>query len=295
VGIRLLVLSVFCFLVACTNSTKTAINENQNNPHVIYGDDDRQEHSQVSDPALKELARSTVALIANDKMVFDSVFSVYSLENPDDHPRRCPTERFVKQSDWAFCSGALIAPDLVLTAGHCIHDDKICQKTKFVFDYTLTHGGDRMDSVKAENVFDCKEVVYSTDQRGGTDFAIIRLEREATGRTPLALSEKPVVYDDKLMMIGHPAGYPTKFTFNGEVRSLLNDHFMVVELDALAGNSGSSVLDQTTHQVVGVLVRGEADYDYQNGCLQSKVCGKGECRGEDVTRIEVIKKFIPKN
>jgi V8-like Glu-specific endopeptidase len=66
-------------------------------------------------------------------------------------------------------------------------------------------------------------------------------------------------------------------------------------LDAFQGNSGSSVFNQKTRQIVGVLVRGEQDYERQNGCYVAKVCGENDCRGEDVMRISEIRKKLPED
>lgn len=267
-------------------------NQNQN---VVYGTDDRKDYRDVTDPQLRELARSTVALISKEHLIYDDVFDVFHFEKPDGSLPLCSEEPFNNQSTWAFCSGSLIAPDLILTAGHCVFDQKSCQKARFVFDYKLEGRENKIDLVKAENVFSCQEIIYSTETRNAADFALIRLDREVANRTPLELSDKEVTFQDKLMLIGHPAGYPTKFAFNGVARRMTNDQYIVAEIDAFTGNSGSSVFDQTTHKIVGVLARGEADYERKNKCLVAKVCGKEGCRGEDVTRIDVVKKYLPQN
>ena len=50
----------------------------------------------------------------------------------------CPDERFAAQPANADCSATLIAPDIMLTAGHCINS---CGDSRFVFDYYVTAGG----------------------------------------------------------------------------------------------------------------------------------------------------------
>lgn len=280
---------------ACDSNHKNQFTTQQASP-VIYGEDNRKDFDEVSDTNLKEMAGSTVALIEKEKMTLDTVFNVYRFEKPSSTLPLCPSEKFHDQSTWAFCSGSLVAPDVVLTAGHCIEDEKDCKSTFFVFDYEL-HGKQKIFSqVSAENVFTCSEIIYSGAQKQAADFALIRLDREVKDREPLALSDKEVVYSDQLMMIGHPEGYPTKFTFGGKIRSLLSPSFFRIAIDAYSGNSGSSVFDQNTYKIVGVLSRGENDYVRKNSCLVSNVCDEETgCRGEDVTRIEEVKKYLPKD
>src|SRR5690606_16809522 len=57
--------------------------------------------------------------------------------------------------------------------------------------------------------------------------------------------------------------------------------------------SGSPVLNASTHEVEGILVRGEIDFVYKNGCLASKRCDQNACRGEDVTLITHTLPYIP--
>lgn len=259
---------------------------------VIYGSDDRQDLSEVTDPALRTLAISTVAFIEKGLMTYDKAFNLYRFKKPDVALPLCPSERFRDQSTWAHCSGSLIAPDLVLTAGHCMTDMKDCNSNHIVFDYGLHKNESVFRQITATQVYNCTEILYTTEAKNAADFAIIKLDRKVTDRLPLELSDKEVTYQDTLMMIGHPKGYPTKLTLNGKVRSLDHATYLQVVIDAYTGNSGSSVFDQNTYKIVGVLSRGEKDYVGQNSCLVSKVCAEDDCRGEDVTRVEEVKKFL---
>ena len=48
--------------------------------------------------------------------------------------------------------------------------------------------------------------------------------------------------------------------------------------------SGSPVFNSDTHEVEGILVRGETDFVTQGSCRVSLVCPSSGCRGEDCTR-----------
>jgi V8-like Glu-specific endopeptidase len=288
-------LLIVLFFSSCQNKTEPAnpiLTSATSSQGVIYGADNRVDLNDVSDLALKQLARSTVALFSTDQLVYDSVFDQYNFENPDLSITLCSSEKFRKQPTWAFCSGSLIEPDLILTAGHCVRDKRDCKETKFIFDYDFKTDGASMNSAPGKNVFSCREIVYTTDQKNAADFALIRLDREVIERKPLVLAAQDVQLNDHLMLIGHPAGWPTKITTNGKVRSLINDNFFVASIDSFSGNSGSSVFDESTHEIIGVLARGEVDYERQNACYVSKVCAEDSCRGEDITRVSVIRKFL---
>lgn len=287
---------IFSVIFGCGNNDRNKFDISQGN-QVIYGEDNRKDFNEVNDPELLEMAHSTVALIDKSLMTLDTVFNVYRLEKSSSSMKLCSSERFRLQSTWSHCSGSLIGEDVVLTAGHCVVDEKDCRSAYYVFDYKLLGKDNVFSQVSANSVYTCAGVIYSNgENRNLPDFALIRLDRKVLDRKPLALSEKEVAMEDNLMMIGHPSGYPTKFTFDGRVRNISHQNYITIAIDAYTGNSGSSVFDQSTHKIVGVLSRGEKDFVSNNSCLVSNVCDEvSGCRGEDVTRIEQVKKYLPKD
>lgn len=261
---------------------------------IVYGEDGRQDYFETTDAQLLKLAKSTVALIDKDDLIFLAAENIYKFRGTNEISM-CPTEKFLKQPKVAYCSGALIAPDMILTAGHCVSDSRECQSVRFVFDYKLENPQTILKSVLPENTFRCAEIIKTIEIKNGADFALIRLDRNVPDREPLQLSDQEPNYHEPLMLIGHPAGLPTKFTLNGKVRSLIADQYFTASVDAFSGNSGSAVFDQQTGLILGVLSRGDQDYDRKNACYVAKSCGENDCRGEDVTRISEVKKYLPKN
>jgi V8-like Glu-specific endopeptidase len=282
------------FLVSACSKKMTEPSQNiitNSTANVVYGEDGRIDFFETNDSDLQNMARSTVALIDPRHLIYDSVFDVYNLENAESSIPFCSTEKFQKQPKYADCSGSLVAPDIILTAGHCIQSTKDCANTKIVFDYTLKFQSEKLYSLPAKNVFSCQKIIAFSNLKNSSDFALIQLDRPALGRSPLELSTEQLKYKDPLMLIGHPMGLPTKFTLNGVVRSLIPEHYFTASLDAFSGNSGSAVFDQNTKKIVGVLVRGESDFDKKNGCYLAKHCDENGCRGEDVTRISEVLKY----
>lgn len=285
---------IFSMLNAgCEKLSRSQI-ETAQNPAVIYGEDNRQDINQVNNQDVKKIARSTIALIAKELMTLDKQAGVYRFLKPAMSLPLCQSERFRQQSTWAHCSGSLIASDLILTAGHCVIDEEDCRSARYVFDYELSGSEQVFLSVPANQVYGCAELVYTTAKKGPGDMAIVRLDRKVEDRSPLKIATQELSFDDQVMMIGHPSGYPKKVTFDGKIRKLSDPYFFTVAIDAYTSNSGSSVFNQKTHEIVGVLSRGEQDYIFTDDkCLISKICAENECSGEDVTRIEEVKKHLP--
>ena len=273
------------------SSKDSKLNSNLETAAVIYNEDGRKDYFEVSDGSLIELARSTAVFIENEHLQADHQADCYHLKHEPAKLPMCPGEKYISQPQWGFCSGSLVAPDVILTAGHCVANVNECAMTKIVFDYQVHDKDEQFKKFKSEQVFSCKEIIYRTEQAQGADFALIRLDRPALNRTALKFADSAIVFKDQLLIIGYPLGLPLKFAFDGKVRSALNDKFFVGEVDTFTGNSGSPVFNQQTLELVGVLSRGEKDFVHKNSCLVTKVCKGESCRGEDITRISEVQKI----
>lgn len=293
-------LGVLVLLSACSpeNFTdapaQTSTEDTKFSANVIYGTDGRLDVYQVTDDRLKALADSTVALVKNsDISVSGSVASLLG-KNFGTDMNLCSDEKFREQDTAAFCSGTLVGPDLVLTAGHCIEDITDCQSTSLVFGFAVKAAGVLPKTVSASEVYKCKDIVKTQRVNNGADFAVIRLDRVVANHAPRGLrASGDVPADASLVVIGHPVGLPTKITTGGSVRSTSNPDYFVANLDTYGGNSGSGVFNLSTGLIEGILVRGEQDFVSRGTCVVSKVCAEGTCRGEDVTKISAARPFIP--
>lgn len=264
------------------------------NPKVIYGSDDRLDLYDVAEQTWKIKAESTVALIQGSKVKASGNGFSISTSNYGTSQSLCKSEPFYDQVTAAFCSGSLIGPDLIMTAGHCIRTLSSCQTTKFVFNFAYKIKGVDPKTVGADDVYSCKELIHSElNSSSLNDYAIIRLDRAVVGRSPLPIRQSGKVVDgSNLVVIGHPSGLATKVAGGAAVRDNKPLPYFVANLDTYGGNSGSAVFNADTGLVEGILVRGETDFKYQNGCYVSNVCANGACRGEDVTRVTEILKHV---
>jgi V8-like Glu-specific endopeptidase len=257
---------------------------------VIYGEDNRKDVFESTDSALVELSKSTAAMISTEKLKSikgDIVISAQTLESRG----ICAKERFSKQISAANCSGFLVAPNILVTAGHCIKSESDCASYKWVFDFKVDHSDQGEVQVPKTSVYSCKKIISrSLDQMSKDDYAVIELNKKVLDRRPLAFRKSgKISKGTSLAVIGHPTGLPTKIADGAKVRSL-STKFFVANLDTYGGNSGSAVFNTQTSEVEGILVRGENDYvpDSELGCQVSNVCANESCRGEDVTFITNI-------
>ena len=257
---------------------------------VIYGEDNRKDVFESTDSALVELSKSTAAMISTERLKSiksDVVISAQTLESRG----ICAKERFSKQISAANCSGFLVAPNILVTAGHCIKSEYDCASYKWVFDFKVDHADQGEVQVPKTSVYSCKKIISrALDQMSKEDYAVIELDKKVLDRRPLAFRKTgKISKGTSLAVIGHPTGLPTKIADGAKVRSL-STKFFVANLDTYGGNSGSAVFNTQTSEVEGILVRGENDYvpDSELGCQVSNVCANESCRGEDVTFITNI-------
>jgi len=172
-----------------------------------------------------------------------------------------------------------------------------CATTAFAFDYALLTSNDpaQARSLNIDNVYFCDRIVKREYTRT-IDYALIKLDRPVTGRNPLRMSHNYPVVGTEVTVIGNPSGIPTKVADGAQVRRTQTGYF-VANLDTYGGNSGSAVFNTDTLEVMGILVRGERDYiyDQQNSCNVSNICGQDSCLGEEVTHISYVQDVIRQN
>ncbi len=287
-------------LVAQCCSNEAFLQEHIDHPdpnlsaHVIYGQDGRADLYEVQSPQIKQLAQSTVALIKTTQLSTNGEWTLIKGTSYGNSQQLCSSERFREQSASAFCSGSLVSPDTIITAGHCITNQSDCVSTQMVFGYALQQQGVLPQQIPSSEVYRCREIIKQVLENNGADYAIIKLDRPVVGHEPLnyRLSGEPQI-GDQLVVIGHPSGLPTKITTGGQVRSIASPSFFTANVDTYGGNSGSAVFNAQTGLIEGILVRGEVDFTYSNGCYVSKVCQDQSCRGEDITRISVVRPHLP--
>lgn len=225
---------------------------------VIYGEDNRVDTYRSNSSLYKRLATSTAAHIhkSNIRERGNSV----ELSGPSLGQAflLCKKERFVHQPIIANCSGFLVAPDIIATAGHCMESKSDCSQYRWVFDFKVDDENQSAVSVTKNDVYACKEIIkQALDDT--LDFALVRLDRPVTGRTPVTISRSEILPGTPLVMIGHPSGLPQKIADHANVKEVSKLQF-TANLDAFQINSGSAVFNATNGELLGILVKGSRDY-----------------------------------
>ena len=293
---------------------------------VIYGEDHRQEVYE-STALNQKLAGSAATMIGKEKLTRSSekpglvqvdqttlrqwlesqfgeqksaLLSNSAQDAVDQRVTFCANERFTEQPNAGMCSGFLVGPDLLVTAGHCSVITNFCEKFDWVFDFKVdadskTAGVD----VKEENIYSCKKVISQALSTGlGLDYALVQLDRKVKGRESLTLrTEGMVSVKTPLVVIGSPSGLPLKVSAGAAVRTNNHPFYFAANLDTFQGNSGSAVFNAESGVVEGILVRGEEDFEANTSlmCIEAKRCDDSACRGEDVSRMTSIPEYAVKD
>lgn len=279
-------------------------------PRIIYGVDNRFETAHYGDRVFREKAKSVAGMVSKNKIVKDFLnpeFHTFFKKTAKRSYGLCEEERFALQNVLPICTGFLVAPDILVTAGHCITSERECNNFSWVFDYV--EGTTRIPN---ENIYDCKEIIArATEDTYLTlnDYAVIRLDRKVEDREPLEFRRKgKPLLGTELVVIGHPIGLPQKIADGAEVkvghyagllrpiRTIIRKrNFLMANLDTFVGNSGSPVFNKETGLVEGILVEGAEDFSEDPDLLCKRVIRKKDSglQAEEkvfrINRIEALK------
>ena len=269
---------------------------------AIYGDDDRFEAINHPNQHLVEQSRSVAAMVHANKLILSETPGIIDFKKStlDEVMKNglCPGERYAEQYSLATCSGFLIASDTILTAGHCVENEKDCVRYKWVFDFD-----NHSEHFTQNNVYSCKKVIKQAlvdRRRTLKDYSIVQLDRSVVGRPPLNYNNTGLIKSSHtLAVIGHPMGLPLKIASNGKSQKWNDDekkHFLSnifkkfwffrANLDSFAGNSGSPVINTNTQLVEGILIKGAPDYtltyEFGEPCQKAVIYPDHDIEAEEV-------------
>jgi hypothetical protein len=278
--------------------TETLVKALRHKQSVVYGVDDRKDYYEIDSMGAKANAESVVALFdagevidqgdGTSRLGVETFKTVYQL---------CDGETFAEQPCGAFCSGVLIAPDVVASAGHCVDPWYLSRvaRIRFVFGFRLTARESPIVVIPNSSIYSGKEIIHHRLTRNATDWSLIRLDRPVINAAVVKLRTKGIIEANTgVYVIGHPCGLPLKYAPGAHVTNNSAKTFFTANLDTYGGNSGSPVFN-ANDEVEGLLVRGETDFVRRGKCRVSLVIPTSGAGGEDVTRISEVRPFIPKS
>jgi|GEM_PF-2407459 len=272
---------------------------------AIYGPDNRKEVEEVK--GMEQVSSAIATMVGN---IFIKKNPDGSLEITDvklagknlcgsgksENPIIETPEAFLDQPSIGSCTGFLIAPRILVTAGHCYSNEGInsssaeyCKTFSWYFGYRQLNGKlPSFNQIDPQQIGKCKRVIHAenlpsvddkTDSTGRLlpsdkpDFAIIELENEIPGAIPIPISKRGLGKGTVVYTIGHPWGLPAKHSGQASVSSANHDFVFTVPLDSLGGNSGGPVLN-TSKEVEGVLISGHQFDSYltTEGCHRINKC-----------------------
>jgi Trypsin-like peptidase domain/Putative peptidoglycan binding domain len=286
--------------------TPTVVRELKDKQRAIYGTDNRTDLFVVNDPLILASADGVVAICEKGDIVDngDGTSTLRTVRFGEARglcdsctsDKLCTSEPFSDQPLGCFCSGFLIAPDIVATAGHCIDDPSnestSLNNVRFVFGFRMKNASTPQTVISNNEIFSGKTTIGRRRANNGSDWAIVQLDRPVTNHRSLPIRFSRVADNQDLYVIGHPVGLPTKFADGAKVRDNSPGSFFTANLDTYGGNSGSPVFNRNTHVVEGILVRGENDFVDNVDCIVSLTCPDTGCRGEDCTRISEFQMLV---
>jgi hypothetical protein len=256
---------------------------------VRYGEDNRNEVSNSL----------SLNYVSSSKCVFALIEKKYLSRNGNISKGKystlyklCSDEKYSNQDIFAECTGFAIASNKVVTAGHCF-DQKSYGEFLLVSDFTV----DKIESymkfgIPETNIFEITNLLAKN--REEKDYAVLVVNKTISQDRIVKLSSKlNVTSDDYFYVIGFPCGLSMKICNSASLRKNSNPDYFQINSDTYGGNSGSPVFNERTNEVEGILVRGNTDFRISvNNCYSSIQCPEFGCRGEDVTKVRLIKRYV---
>lgn len=262
----------------------------------IYGEDNRLDFYQVKQKDLLKSGEAVCALIytyaIRDKG--NGTSEILSTKFQEAH-NLCANEPFINQPVAAFCSGFGIFGKVIATAGHCVKTPSDLSTFRVVFGYRMKDSSTPNLIISNSNIYKPTRIIaHKLDGTTQEDYCLFEVDRPLPpNRITKVNRTNPVAKGDSVYVVGHPCGLPQKFAAGASIRDISNAYYFVANLDTYGGNSGSPVFNKKSHQVVGILVRGETDFVTSGNCTISYVCPNTGCKGEDISRVSQFAQYIP--
>lgn len=209
----------------------------------------------------------------------------------------CDSEPFHNQLIGAgyMATAFLVEEDVIATAGHCATPKNLAD-LRFAFGFKMEDGSTPVIRLPNEDIYKGVEITHRVyDRDTGSDWALVRLDRNVTGRSVVNLHRGEISLDREVYVIGHPVGLPLKYSAGSFVRAT-GDFCFTADLNVYSGNSGSPVFDVETHDVIGLVARGDnRDFRWTGGGWRSIIYPALDIASKEpqCTRVSQFSQFVP--
>jgi hypothetical protein len=186
----------------------------------------------------------------------------------------CQSEPFYHQdiASGPLCTGFLVKDDIIATAGHCVNEQNV-KDLRFVFGYKMMDSSASVTGILQKDIYKGVRIIHRVYRRKGnqSDWALVKLDRSVVGQEAVTLSREEITLNKPVYIIGYPVGLPLKYS-PGAIVSEISEAYFSADLNVYNGSSGSPVFDIETHEVIGIVVRGDSrDFRLMENCWRSVI------------------------
>jgi V8-like Glu-specific endopeptidase len=266
----------------------------------IWYCDDRVDFYEIQDKQVKKNANCVAAICMEDTLLdTNRGFSLLKVKNFGKSFNLCDSEPFYHQPTAAghMCTGFLVAEDVIATAAHFVNENNVTT-LRIVFGYRMLDPCTPVTRIPNKDIYKGVKIVERIYNRMGnkSDWALVKLNRNVKEKekTIAVLSNKDISRHQPVYVIGHPCGLPLKYAPGAKVGDTRKVAYFGADLDIYSGNSGSPVFDQDTHEVTGMVVRGDnRDFRWTGKGWVSVIYPNREIpsRGAQCTRASEFSRF----
>jgi hypothetical protein len=232
--------------------------------------DDLMDGYEITDEQIKQNADCTAAICMKNSLInVNNEFSTLKVKNYGETFNLCDIEPFSHQSTAAgiMFTGFLVKDDVIATPSHHVNEENVTD-LRILFGYKMVDSVTPITRFANENIYRGVKVIRRVHKPAGDGpgWALVKLDRKVMGQTAARLSTGEISCDQAVYVIGHPLGLPMKYAAGATVTDVDETSFMA-NLNIYSGNSGAPVFDLNTHEVIGMVVRGEKrDFRWTGNC-----------------------------
>src|SRR4029077_7415432 len=156
-------------------SDKELIDHLRERQKTIYDHDRRLDYPEfASNGDYARVAESVAAFISPDQYHIDGKELRITAKSLSATRSVCSDQPYSGQPAASFCTGFVVGPDVVATAGHCIKDN--WKSSRIVFGYRMLQNGS-LSSISTTNVYAPTLILAQKVEGGGEDYAMLRVDR----------------------------------------------------------------------------------------------------------------------